>query len=56
LALFTQGEGQIMALSNITVTDIEKKWAGFSTGDSITRRIYGPEANAGHYLKFSRPK
>jgi hypothetical protein len=49
-AVYTGG-GQIVAVTNVTMTDIEKKWAGFSSGDSVLRRIYGPEAN-GRYLKF----
>jgi DNA replication protein DnaC len=46
------GGGQIVALTNVIMSELEKKWAGFASGDTITRRIYGPEAN-GSYLRFS---
>jgi hypothetical protein len=56
LAAVYLGEGQIIAVSNETLSELESKWAGFFAGESIERRLCGPEANGGHYLKFSGPK
>jgi DNA replication protein DnaC len=56
LAAVYLGHGQVIAVSNETLSDLEKKWAGFFAGESIERRLCGPEANGGHYLRFSGPK
>jgi hypothetical protein len=45
------GGGQLIAMSNTSEKNLEKKWQDFPSGEPILRRIGGP-ADRGHSLEF----